>query len=253
MKSKSPQPIASAQNAKYKTWLSLTTTKGIRAEAQALVSGAKLTAEFARLWPDKISAVLMTLKMPPPNWLSSCKGAENTFELSHELFQSLDVLGTHHPLLVVEAPPLKKWDVHLDPQGLELVVALGDPNNLGALLRSAEAMGAARVILTEEAASPYLPRAIRAASGSTFRIPLLRGPALKEVKSGLALDAEGDDISTFQWPRDARLILGQEGQGLPPTLHAQKLKIPMSGQVESLNATVAASLALFTYRQSLRK
>jgi TrmH family RNA methyltransferase len=132
---------------------------------------------------------------------------------------------------------------------LELIVGLGDPANLGALLRSAEALGASRVVLTRECASPYLPKSLKASANSAFRMRLALGPSLREFKLNTAfgLDMDGEDLAKFKWPKDAYLVLGEEGQGLPE-LNLKKLKIPMLGSVESLNATVAAAIALFTYR-----
>jgi len=62
------------------------------------------------------------------------------------------------------------------------------------------------------------------------------------IENAYGLDMSGENIYSFPWPKDVHLILGEEGQGLPETLRVKRLKIPMSGKVESLNATVAASI-----------
>ena len=52
----------------------------------------------------------------------------------------------------------------------------------------------------------------------------------------------------FQWPKDVRLLVGEEGPGLPPFSFGKRLAIPMTESVESLNAVAAASMALYAYR-----
>ncbi len=235
--------ITSAQNGKYRRWLSLLESKGIKKEGAALVSGEKLVQELIADSPDLIEEILL-----PPKAKAEATPFPTTL-LASPLFRELDVIGTHSPLAVIKTKPIPEWEPG-PPAGLELIVSLSDPSNLGALLRSAEAFGATRVILTKECASPYLPKALKAASNATFRVKLASTGSLKDLKieNAFGLDMEGEDLAQFTWPRDAHLILGEEGQGLPPTLNIKRLKIAMSGKIESLNATVAASIALFSYR-----
>ena len=168
--------------------------------------------------------------------------------LAAPLFKALDVIGTNSPLAVIAAPELARWSP-APPRGLELILALSDPNNLGACLRSAEAFGVSRVILTEECSSPYLPRALRASVGSSLRVPMVRTGRLSDLTLSdvVGLDAGGTPLDQFAWPNDLYLALGEEGRGLPANLSGPRLSIPMRGAVESLNATVAASLALYAY------
>lgn len=154
-------------------------------------------------------------------------------------------------LLVGDLPELAVADLGKPPQGLELICALGNPDNLGALLRSAAAFGASRVILLAEAAHPFHPRALRSGANAQFELELVRGPRWQDLNLAagplIALDAGGESVFDFDWPKDLRLVLGEEGQGLPSGLKLHRLAIPTTGAVESLNASVAASLALFSY------
>ena len=235
--------ITSAQNPKYRKWLSLLESKGIKKEKRCIVSGEKLVREFIKSWPSLAEDILL----PPKGKFDF--GDMRATKLSAPLFKELDVIGTHQPLLVVKVPALAEWDKK-SPQGLEVIISLSDPANLGALLRSAEAMNANRVILTKECASPYLPRALKAASLSTFRLNLCVTDSIRELQLNQAfgLDMKGENIATFVWPRDAMIVLGEEGQGLPDGLKLRRLKIDMNPKTESLNATVAASLAMYSYR-----
>ncbi len=234
--------IASTQNAKFKKWQSLLDSKGIKKEQLCLVSGEKLVNEYIEEWPDLIEDVLL----PPKSKFISEQF--RLTRLSSPLFKELDVIGTHQPLLVVQTSKFSEWDKQ-PPSGLELIVSLSDPSNLGALLRSAEALNVRKVILTKECASPFLPKALKAASLSTFRLKLYVTGSIRELNAqgAFGLDMNGESLAGFDWPKDALLVLGEEGQGLPAELPLKKLRIDMNPNTESLNATVAASLAIYSY------
>ena len=237
----SDRTLTSHHNPKYRRWLSLLESKGIKEEGQALLSGEKLVRELLETAPRHVREFVLP---PKGDWPFAIP---TPYRVTAAMFKALDTLGTGFPLAVVDAPAPEFHELLPEPEGLELIVALQDPANLGALLRSAEAFGVKRVWLTREAASPYLPKALKAASLSTFRLELVATGALKDlrVSGGLGLDMRGEDVDRFAWPKNAHLILGEEGRGLPATLALKRLRIPMAGEVESLNATVAASVALF--------
>ena len=174
-----------------------------------------------------------------------------TYALSTLLFEKIDLFGTGAPLLICQAPPFPSSDLKARPQGLELLCPFGDPANVGALIRTAVAMGVERMILLKESAHPYHPKAIRAASGTMFKMSLVQGPSigdLPEAATWVTLDAQGESLPAFQWPEDVRLLVGEEGPGLPPLASGTRLAVPMTDSVESLNAVVAAGMALYAYR-----
>jgi TrmH family RNA methyltransferase len=236
--------IESRGNIKFKAWAALLDARGIKKAGQALISGGKLVEEFLRQNPSAAEDLIVPMNLEAPSLPAHIR----VHHLATPLFKELDVLGTKAPLLVVRTPELDTWKGEA-PRGLELIVALSDPGNLGALLRSAEAFGVTRVILTQEACSPFLPKAIRAASGATFRLPLASTGPLAGVRAnpGFSLDMHGEDLAQFHWPRDLYLVLGEEGRGLPAELGLDRLSIPMQGRSESLNATTAAAIAMFSY------
>jgi len=246
--------LKSAHNPKFKLWSSLLEAKGIQRSGLALVCGRKIVDEVLATQADRVECVLVS-ESDANTGANAGPGAgcdAPKFVLARALFKSLDIFGTKAPLAVVRTNNVADWPpTTARPRELELIIALSDPANLGAVLRSCEAFGVGRVILTKECASPFLPKAIRASSGSCLRLELYRtGSALADlaVQDGvtyLGLDADGADIREFRFPENAYLILGEEGQGLPSHLPIQRLAIPMEKSVESLNATVAASIALF--------
>jgi TrmH family RNA methyltransferase len=234
--------IESAHNETFKKLLSLTSSKGLKEEGLFLLSGEKLIREFLK---QPNLNVIHEVPVPRQNPLTSA----NVIELAAPLFQQLDVLGTHFNILVLEQPKLpaltKEDMATYEPQGIEVAAPTGDPGNLGALIRSCEAFAIPKVILTKEAAHAFLPKAVKASAGSVLRVPMARGPALVDLPaSSIALDMEGTAITEFNWPKNGILVLGEEGPGLSSAPFATRVRIPTKS-VESLNAAVAASIALF--------
>ncbi len=246
--------IESLQNPQFKLWEAVLESRGLKKHGRFLLAGRKSVPEALARWPERFEAVLTHDGATLDRW--TIPDGVARYELSWKLFDFLDVSGTRSPLLVGILPEMPVADLAAPPRGLELVAPLGDPANLGALLRSAAAFGVSRVILTEEAAHPYHPKCLRASANAPFALELLRGPALSGIASAaglvVALEGGGADVDRFDWPRDVRLVIGEEGQGVPLGLDVPRLAVPTSGAVESLNATVAASLALFGYWQRHR-
>ena len=136
------------------------------------------------------------------------------------------------------------------------IAGVQDPGNLGTILRSAEAFGAAGAILGEGTVNQYNSKVIRASAGSVFRLPVARAKlpdALKEMrKLGLRLIAtsshKGTPLPEASLSGPLAIFIGSEGAGLPRDLMAQMdelVAIPHSASVESLNAGVATSIVLY--------
>jgi TrmH family RNA methyltransferase len=234
--------LESARNETFRGLLSLTSSKGLKEEGLFLLSGKKLIREFLDSPNLKIVYEITGPSLPPLT-----KGTQ-IVELSAPLFAEIDVLGTHFNILVLEQPALPVLTAEelasYTPQAIEVVAPIGDPGNLGALIRSCEAFAIPRIILSREAAHPYLPKAVKASAGSVLRAPLARGPALAEFPAScIALDPHGVSIDDFAWPQRGLLLLGEEGPGLGSARFPTRIRIPTTG-VESLNVVVAASIAL---------
>lgn len=172
---------------------------------------------------------------------------------SDPLFKQLDVVGTHAPLLLVRTPEMATWDDdHVWPAGCTLFVPFQDPENIGAVIRSAAAFGVARVVLLREAAHPFHHRSTRAAGPALFQVPLEHGPPLEELRVGgaplIALDTSGPEVYATPFPDTFGLVVGVEGPGLPARLReCQRRRIEMQPGVESLNAATAAAIALYVW------
>jgi TrmH family RNA methyltransferase len=139
-----------------------------------------------------------------------------------------------------------------------------DPGNLGTILRSAEAFGAAGALLGEGTVNPFNSKAVRASAGSVFRLPITKAKLveiLPEMRSrGLRLVAtsshKGTSVCEAQLTGALAIFIGSEGAGLPRDLLSQMdetLAIPHSEHVESLNAGVAASIVLYEIARQRRR
>lgn len=139
-----------------------------------------------------------------------------------------------------------------------IIVAAGlqDPGNMGTLLRSAEAFGATGIIALPGTVSHWNPKALRASSGSAFRLPVLALCAADAIallrQHHLRLLATtvsgGESIETIDLNQPCAFLIGNEGSGLSPSLAAEsdaRITIACDGPVESLNAAVAASILLY--------
>jgi TrmH family RNA methyltransferase len=194
-----------------------------------------------------------------------------------KLFTS--VAGTETPQGIAALFHAPKWEFEdvlrgaADENGARfsdspLVVVMAgvqDPGNVGTIVRSAEAFGATGAIAARGTADPWSPKSVRASALSALRLPLLRGFAIPVLLAQLkmagvkiiAASGRGIDSSLAGSPsasaypdlrEPAAIFVGNEGAGLPPeVLHSADgtISIPMHPSVESLNAGVAASIALF--------
>jgi RNA methyltransferase, TrmH family len=130
----------------------------------------------------------------------------------------------------------------------DVVLALwhiADPGNVGTLLRTADAFGAA-VSLSEECADPTGPRALRASAGAIFRVPLVPWSTTSERKVALVAHG-GTPLADLALELPLTFVLGSEREGLPESLVTQchKATISTPGEAESLNVAAAGAIALY--------
>jgi len=181
-------------------------------------------------------------------------GQQRMILLKKALFNEIDVLGNNQPILVIDVPPIAPWD--MNTQGLSLMIPFQDPVNVGAAIRSAVAFGVNNIIICKNAAYPFHPKAIRSSAGAVFQCNLWQGPSLHQPDFMelsypiIALDLEGINIYDFTFPKNAVLLAGVEGQGLHSIKNCIRVTIPIQ-VVESLNATVALSIALYEWHKQI--
>ncbi|HVR31008.1 MAG TPA: TrmH family RNA methyltransferase [Thermoanaerobaculia bacterium] len=294
-RTRSPEPpvhaITSAANPRVKLLRAIVASRGVRRHGRALVCGRRIVEEVARRHAGRLESLVYpsdaAALAPDLEDLARRRGDTAAEDLAPEpevltlppaLFREIDPVGVEPPLAVVRVEAPSPWEPARDRGGLTLFLPLGDPENVGAALRSAAAFAVDRVVLLAEAANPFLPRAIRAAAGACFDLDLYAGPPLAELLSAApttlelcVLDRDGEPISALGPAQDRGLVVGEEGRGVaapsevgprganlataargpvngPPRPALRRVSIPISERVESLNAAVALGIALWELR-----
>lgn len=162
----------------------------------------------------------------------------------------------------------KKWrleDLTAAPAPLLVLEHVQDPGNVGTLFRTAEAAGAAGILMDAETADPWQPKVVRGTMGAIFRLPFAVSEdlpeALCELKArGMTLYAahlEGSrEYDRVSYPPRAAFLLGNEGNGLSDavtSLADERIRIPMAGRTESLNVSTAGAVLLYEHFRQRRQ
>lgn len=172
------------------------------------------------------------------------------FSVTQAVMDAMSETRTPQPLLaVVKTPAPVAPDAF--PAGLLILLErVQDPGNVGAILRSADALGAAGVLCSADCADVFSGKAIRASMGSCYHVPLYVGelPLTELAALGYTLvcgDLKGSETLPPLSARTA-LVIGNEGGGVSAAVSAAcyRYRLPMRGHAESLNAAVFASLLM---------
>jgi RNA methyltransferase, TrmH family len=181
---------------------------------------------------------------PPVHRLVAAGSGLPGEEVEPELLGGVSSLGSGTRVVGIYE---SRWGQPAGP----LCVALwgvGDPGNVGTVLRSALAFGAGSVVLGPRCADPFSPKAVRASMGAVFAVPVARAAAVDELPgTTVALAAgAGDDLRSLEPAGPVCVLVGAERAGLPEEVAAACARvahIPIAA--ESLNAAMAATVALY--------
>ena len=247
------RPIQSEANPTFKLLRAALSGRGIRKHGRSLMSGLRPVLEVLRDFPERAVAWVTSDATPPPP--SPAPEHLVWLRVAPALFRELDAAGTGGPLLWIDVPAFETWNDAEWPAGCTLFVPFQDPENVGAVLRSAAAFGVAQVVLLQEAAHPFHPRSARAAGSALLRLPLLQGPAIADLDVQgaplLPLATVGRDVGEVVFPARFGLLPGLEGPGLPAARRTpEAIAIPMLPGIESLNAAAATAIALYLWSRA---
>jgi RNA methyltransferase, TrmH family len=183
-------------------------------------------------------------------------GFEPLFILPAALFEEIATTEATQGVIALVRPP--RFELSAMREGpILLLDGIQDPGNAGAIVRAAEAFGAAGAVFLKTTVSPYNPKCLRGSAGSLFRFPFVSGISDDAVRRELAgvpmFAAEAHAALTIEdvhWPVRAGIVIGSEGRGVSAEWNARAtaVRIPISG-VESLNAAVAAAVILYEIRR----
>jgi len=252
-----PTPITSVANDKVRYARSLQRRRQRGRESRFLVEGVRLLEEALR------AGCTPALLFYSPERAETERASEvlasalaagvPCYQVSEAVLGALADTVTPQP--VIGVVPLPKLVSPERPSLLLVIDRLRDPGNLGTILRTAAAAGVDDVLLAPGTVEPYNPKVVRAGMGAHFRVPLRVGlswPQIAERLTGLPLwiaDARGEvAYDQVDWRAPAALLVGGEPEGSSEAagdLAVGRLRIPMQGETESLNAAVAAGVILF--------
>jgi RNA methyltransferase, TrmH family len=230
-------------------------------------------AEGVRLVEDLLaSSIVPRLAVVSPSLEDTPRGAALAAALhsrvrteaiaDHELAR---LAGTDTPQGVVVAAEIPRRDlasVTLTDRALVVLLdAVQDPGNFGAIVRSADAFGAALICALPGTVDPWNPKAVRSAAGSSLRVPVVETDmetAVAYLRDAgfrvVGADADGASVDALPPAPRTALVLGNEGAGLGETARRfidGMVAVPIRGAAESLNVGVAAGILLYLLSRDL--
>ena len=260
----------SSRNARFQEWQALLGNRRKRRQAGAfVVHGVRpITLALEHGWP--VRALIYDSDRRLSRWASSAlespaAARAERVAMSGELLAELGEKDEDAPeLIAVVAMPgddLGRIPVAAGFLGVAFDRP-GSPGNIGTVVRSADAFGAAGVIVTGHGADPYDPRAVRASTGSLLAVPVVRaeGPAdvlawaRAQRAAGVPLAVVGtdergaSDVAGHDLTRPTLVVIGNETSGLSEAWRSgcdAIVRIPISGSASSLNAASAATVLLY--------
>jgi len=228
--------------------------EGLRLCVEALQSKLTIEAVIA-------SEELIRKEKAAAAFAQLSQASQRVGTVSEKLLESISYTKTPQGIVVLARRPEAtehRLDASLTQPALLVVLhQINNPVNAGAILRTAEAAGATGIITTKNTSDPFSPKSLRGAMGSAFRLPIWRDADFARVvdwcrqrKISLVGTAAGATKShtDYDWTRATALLLGPESTGLTTdelSTTDQAVSIPMQGEVESLNVSVAAGILLY--------
>lgn len=181
-----------------------------------------------------------------------------------KIFMSIsDVTNPQGILAIIEKKNVES-EINYDEDMILVLDGIQDPGNLGTILRTTDSVNLKQIIVSKDTADPYNPKVVRSTMGAIFRVNVIRVDdiveTLKKIKKNhfkvVATSLETtDSVFDIEYNKKA-LVIGNEAKGVSKEvldIADNKVKIPMLGRTESLNASVATSIILYEYvRQKLR-
>ncbi len=252
------ETITSLQNPQVKLWRGLNKSRAARVEAGLfLAEGEHMAGEAVK--ENKARALLIDERAREKYsaLAGSAKGVFAYYLASHVMAALCDAKTPQGVIAVCDYPRSAAENLSGD-----LLVALDgvqDPGNVGTILRTMDAAGYDRLLMDEKTADPYAPKALRATMGAAFRVPTERCADLPKTLRSLAAagyeivagDLRGEPLYQRRRAKNRLcLVVGSEGQGISPAVLAEatlRLKIPMPGRAESLNAAVAGAIMMYEF------
>lgn len=206
------------------------------------------------IWFDKLF-ISKTAKEKYVEELSKFyNNANEIFEIPDSLFQKISDTSSPQGIIAVVKIPSLSPEILKSGRYIALE-NLNDPSNLGAISRTAEALGVSGIILSSDSVDPYAPKSLRASMGTLLRMPvIILNDFVNEIKqSGLTsyacvVDSDATPITNISFDDGSILLIGNEANGLTDNtknMANKQITIPMRGNAESFNAATAAAISMW--------
>lgn len=247
--------ITSRNNPIIKSTRALSSAKERRERGLHLIEGEKLVREAI-----SSGAIIESLFVEEGYAFLTPPGV-NVYEVSRGVLESIAESRTPQGVAAVVYTPASNPPPTFADGLYVLLDGVQDPGNVGAIIRSADAFGAVAVCMTGDCADAYSGKALRAAMGSTYHLPLYRSDAAAQLdaftRQGFTCvcgHLHGDETLPATGNR-AVLVIGSEGSGVSEEAAARcvRYRLPMLGKAESLNASVAAGVLLYIFSNMMRE
>lgn len=241
------------QNARVKDWRKLHTKKSRARTNLFLVEGFHLIEEaWKSKWP--IKQLIVQEGVDIPNWAYSLPITHVSTDVFNHIAQ------TETPQGIAAVVHMNRLSFKPSDHVL-LLDAIQDPGNLGTIIRTADAAGFSAVFLGKGTVDMYNDKVVRATQGSLFHIPVIHTDLFETIKmlkqEGYTIWAtdirqEATNYHQMNTPKKVAVMLGNEGSGIEENLinaSDKVVKIPLYGQAESLNVSVAAGILMYDIRK----
>ncbi len=248
--------ITSNHNPKIKLVRALLSRARDRREAGAfVVEGVRLVEEAANSnWPMRFVLYDESLSERGMSKVESLTSqGVDAEEVSTSVMKAMS--ETENPQGILAVLESIQLPITNNPSFILIPDQIRDPGNLGTLLRSAAATGAQAVLVPPETTDAFAPKVLRSGMGAHFKLPIqsMSWDEISEVikSAGLQVliaDMDGQSCWEIDLTKPVALVIGSEAEGASESarkLANQKISVPMSGEMESLNAGVAGSVLMF--------
>jgi RNA methyltransferase, TrmH family len=247
--------VSSIKHPFVKHLVKLRTNRKYRQEKKSvLVVGSKLIHDLSQ--KVLFQSLIVEKNYPIPSFLSY----ENLVEVTSSLLKK--ITGVEHPEPIAAVCALPQENQLKGKRFLIALDGISDPGNVGTLLRTALGLGWEGAFFLPSSCDPFNDKALRAAKGATFRLPLRNGTEeeLKDLieenqmKPYLA-DVKGPPLNEVKWQPPLLLILGHESKGGSSFAKsiATPIGIPMSSQMQSLNVSIAAAIMMYQCKMQIEE
>lgn len=248
--------LTSTRNPRVRAAAALARRRTRVEQGRHLVEGPRAVAEA--LSAGRVDEVFAT---PDASEGLDARDARVTLVADHVLAVIADAT-TPQGVVAVTRTPVTSLEDALTGDLVVVLDQVADPGNVGTIVRTADAAGAGGVVVTAGGADPFGPKAVRAAVGSTYHLPIATGVDLPGMfaacraqgRKVLGLDAHASRTVRQLDASDAplALVLGSEAHGLRPANDLDgTVSVPIAGRAESLNVAAAAAVACFTVSWTL--